>query len=195
MKTRADHWRARAAACDDHHRRHPDQLPDDNPGVVLGLGVICALLSISHEARGIRLELRRIRRGLEGTVRLNLSGSLVPKHSQGGSTMPAGPFNPDKTQDVQFTINPLNAGGQPTTGPFNWTLSDGSAGILTPAADGKSALFVTSPTLDTFDCMVTVADPHTGVTDTARVSRGVIDNNTVSLSLSGSLVAKAPPAA
>jgi len=100
-------------------------------------------------------------------------------------------FNPSDTQDVAFTIAPVNAAGAPTTGPFNWSASDAAAGSLSVAADTLSARFVTNP--GSIDCVVVVTDPRTGAQDTATISRTAPpppDNNTVSINLSGTLVDK-----
>lgn len=157
------------------------------------LGVTKALLAlVAVNAAGV-LELRRIRKVLEAehsnqTVRLNLTGHVVSKE---GNPMPAGPFNPTETEDVALAISPVNAAGEPTSGPFTWTVSDGAAGTLEIAADTKSAKLVTA--LGSIDAVVVVTDPRTGVSDTAAVQRTVTppDNNTVNLNLAGSLAPKA----
>jgi hypothetical protein len=184
----------------DHHHGHAEKCRRDLEEFEDGMAVSCrgaisALLAIALAGRETARELRRIRRLLEHrfdprTAHLNLTGSLVPK--QGGNPMPAGPFNPSEQEDVQLQIAPVNAAGQPTPGPFNWTMSDGAAGTLEKSADTKSAKLVTTP--GSWDVVVIVTDPRTGISDTAAVSRTTApaDNNTTALNLSGSIVPKVP---
>lgn len=106
--------------------------------------------------------------------------------------MPAGPFNPTEAEDVSIGSFPVNAATQPTSGPFNWTLSDATAGSLAVASDTKSCKLVTNP--GAIDCVITVTDSVGGLSDTAAVSRGVVpppvDNVTTAFNLSGSVVPK-----
>lgn len=146
--------------------------------------------------RGLFRELRRIRRALEAQVKnqtaaLNLSGAIVAK--EGSRIMTIGPFTPNDSQDVAFTLSPVNAAGEPTSGPFEWNVNDPAAGTLQVSADTKACRFVTAA--GSFAVVVSVKDPKTGVIDVANVSRTEtpVDNNTVSLGLAGELVAKLTP--
>lgn len=173
-------------------------LPLERIVAIAAGGIINALLAISATHRALAGDTRKIRqqgdRWLElftspDTARLGLTGVIVPKHSQGGIVM-AGPFNPTEQQDVDFAIAPVNAAGQPTNGPFDWTRSDATAGELVVAPDTKSAKLVTNP--GAVSCIVTVTDPRTSVGESALVERTVVppDNNTTAMNLSGSVVPK-----
>lgn len=169
---------------------------DDNL-VKVGAGIIAAILAVAQVQLGALEEQRKLRALAEGwlfsnhTANMNLVVRLVPK--QGGN-MPDPTVNPDLTQDVEFAIKPVNAAGNPTTGPFAWSISDGSAGTFTPAADGLSAKLVTTtdPAIN-IDVVVTVTATNNGFTAIARVQRTgvVVDNGTTDFGLTAVVVPKA----
>ncbi len=162
-----------------------------------------ALSSIAHslsalvwiQAAQFR-ELRALRRAWERqhnnrTVRFNSTVTLVSK--DGGPPMPAPVVNPTETQDVLCAIAPVNRAGEPTTGPFAWTVNS-PALTAQPAADGKSCLLVTQP--GDIDAIAVVTDTVSGNTDTFPVKRFAPpppDNLTVNFNPSASAVDKAAP--
>ncbi len=105
--------------------------------------------------------------------------------------MPLPPFNPSEKQDVKITIAPTNRAGEPTTGPFEWTVN--AAGLTPqPTADGKTCLLVTDP--GDLNVVATVTDTVSGNTDTYLVFRSAPpppDNVTTAFNPSGELVDKA----
>jgi hypothetical protein len=169
-------------------RRKLDPHGQDGIGSLM-LAQSHATLAQAQALRAIARELRRIRLAIERPASLQLTASLVPK-THGGDTMPL-ELTPNETQNVQFSITPRNAAGNPTTGPFNWSVSDGAAGSLAPSEDGKTCLLVTNP--GQWDVVVIVKDTRSGITETAHVFRTVAppeDNSAVTLGLTGELVEK-----
>lgn len=154
-----------------------------------------AILALTAVTWGQMLELRRIRKLLEAAqstavAAYNAHGSLVPK--EGGSPMPAGPFNPTDTDDVQIVTSPTNAAGNPVSDDFVWTSSDNAAVAVQPSDDKKSCLCVTTPGVG-LDVIVTITQPSTGKSESFAIQRTAPpppDNAVADFNSSGSLVAK-----
>jgi hypothetical protein len=178
-----------------HHDRAREQAElDGSSPVGVALGLLNASIALIWVQAAQWRELRKIRRALEAlvsnqSVRLNLTGRLVLKD---GDSMATGPFNPTESQDVAFSITPVNAAGEPTSGPFTWTVSDPNSGTLVVSSDTKSARLVTS--VGNIDTVLIVEDPASGKKESTVVSRAVQpppDNMSVALNLSGELIDKA----
>jgi hypothetical protein len=141
-------------------------------------------------------ELRKIRRILEKqhnneTVRFNSTVTLVSK--DGGNPMPAPVVRPTEAQDVQCNIAPVNRAGEPTSGPFTWTVNSPQL-TPTPSADGKACLLVTAA--GEIDAVATVTDSVSGNTDVFPVQRTAApppDNLTTNFNPTASAVDKAAP--
>jgi hypothetical protein len=141
-------------------------------------------------------EIRKIRRLKERqhnneTVRFNSTVTLVSK--DGGNPMPAPVVKPTETQDVQCNIAPTNRAGEPTSGPFEWTVNS-PALTPQPSSDGKQCLLVTAP--GAIDAVAIVTDTVSGNTDTFPVQRTVApppDNLTTNFNPSSTAVDKPTP--
>lgn len=189
-----------------HEKKHAEKKLEefkanfgDDPAAILAVVQSAALVALVGVQAGQLRELRKIRRIMEQggghtvdnkTVAFHLTGHLVPK--QGGEPMPAGPFTPSPTEDVEVTIDPKNAAGEPTTGPFEWTSSNAMLAAPNPSADGKTCRFVVTPdTSAALDIDITCVDKASGNSVSDKIQRGVVDNATVNFNLSGSVVPKA----
>ena len=99
---------------------------------------------------------------------------------------------PSDTQDVLAKIKPVNAAGEPVTGPFTWSSSQGNIAAAQPADDGLSCLFVCAPGVD-LDIVCNVVDPKNGFTASFRIQRTAPpppDNLTADFGLTAELVDK-----
>lgn len=182
-----------------HHGRaheHVDQLDEKSShqdvSAVVGRGIIRALLALVGVQFGAFIELRKLRIALEQQqaqtpVRLNLTGQYIPK--DGGTPMPAGPFNPSDTQDVLLKVSPTNAAGQPVKPTVSWNTSNSASAAITPSADTQQCLVTCAPGID-LDAVVTATVGS--LTDSASIKRtvGGGDQTPTTLGLTGELVDK-----